>query len=176
MESKHYRIVIKFDAEKQKFIGNVPELDGCIAEGDSYEEVAGLLDTSINSILEKWDNAPEPIDTTDFINKISIEISSALYRDLVFLAKNDEVEPEVIAAEILSEGISRRCGYLRSWRNSQNQGGRRNGNREQRKGNMSREQYNNIMEDKAHFLEYVRNLEQPSRGGKPRKQRTPQED
>ncbi|MBN2724062.1 MAG: hypothetical protein JXR95_08345 [Deltaproteobacteria bacterium] len=168
MNPRHYRIVINFDNEEQLFIGSVPEFQDCTVKGENWEEVTSLLEEEVNKRLENLEYPPTPIDAGDLDGKLSLEMSKSLYRELLFLAKHDEIEPEALAMELISEGMGRRYGgnrYYRAGSNYRKQG-RSKGDRN---NNYSREQYHNIMEDKAHFLEYVRNLEQSGGSNKGRR-------
>jgi predicted RNase H-like HicB family nuclease len=166
MDSRKYRIVMRFDSEKDKFIANVPELPGCDVEGDSWEELTQTLDEAVKSKLKTIEYPPTPLDEHEWSGKLELNISKSLHRELEFLSKNDEITPEELAMELISEGLGRRYGGHRYYRSSKkreyNKGGGNNHNQggyNQRRRGMSNEKYNNIMEDKAHFLEYVRNLE-----------------
>ncbi len=164
MDHRKYRIVIRFDAEKECYIGTVPELPEVEFEGDDWEAVTTGLSEAIEAKLETIEHHPTPIDEVDFDGRLELDISKSLMRELVFMAKNDEIEPQVLAQELISEGLGRRYGGHRFYRsgggNRKGQGNRQGG----RQGggyrrNMNQEQYHNIMEDKASFLEYVRGLE-----------------
>ena len=161
--NSHYRIVIRFDTKKELFTGSVPELPGCRAEGESWDEVTKLLNESIDKKLETIEHPPTPLDEVDWDGKLQLELSKSMYRELAFMAKHDEVSIETLASELLSEGLGRRYGGHRYYRSSSRKpsGGRGRNNR-----NMSADKYHNIMEDKASFLEYVRGLDEPGKGNR----------
>ncbi|MBU1537671.1 type II toxin-antitoxin system HicB family antitoxin [Myxococcota bacterium] len=165
MDHRKYRIVIRFDQEKECFIGNVPELPECEVEGDDWETVTAGLSEAIEAKLETIEHKPTPIDEVEFEGKLELDISKSLMRELMFMAKTDEIEPQVLAQELIAEGLGRRYGGHRFYRSG---GQRRPQNQNSRQGNrqgggyhrgMNQEQYHNIMEDKASFLEYVRGLD-----------------
>ena len=165
--TKQYRIVIKQDKESKKFIGEVPELPECKVEGESWEEVLTLLNDSIEAKLNSLEYPPTPIDEVEWDGKLTLSLSKSLYRELAFLAKYDEVTPEELAAELISEGMGRRYGGHRFYRNPKQRkdyNNHNNNNNYRRKDKrMSKSEYYNIMENKADFLEYVRNLEKGKR-------------
>ena len=59
-----YEIIIYWSKEDQSFIGEVPELPGCMAHGDSQEEtlknVKNAIKLWIDTALEFGDPIPEP--------------------------------------------------------------------------------------------------------------------
>lgn len=121
---------------------------------------------------------------------LQLTLSKALMVKLKRQAKSEGVSMEALATELISEGavlraweIVERKGHLRDASsnqsgnshggggNNQRRGG--GGNNRQHKGgngngggnnrNMNRQRYNSIMDDKANFLEYVRNQEKFNR-------------
>lgn len=59
-----YRIIIYWSSDDQKYIGECPELAGCMADGDSYEETAANLELImcewIETAKEHFIRIPEP--------------------------------------------------------------------------------------------------------------------
>lgn len=121
---------------------------------------------------------------------LNLTLSKALMVKLKRQAKSEGVSMEALATELISEGavlraweIVERKGHLRdasanqsgnSYGGNGNGGGgnqrRGNGNRQHKNGNgngnsrnMNKQRYNAIMDDKANFLEYVRNQEKFNR-------------
>lgn len=120
---------------------------------------------------------------------LQLTLSKALMVKLKRQAKSEGVSMEALATELISEGavlraweIVERKGHLRDassnqsgnshggggnnqrrggGNNRQNKGGNGNGGGNNR--NMNRQRYNSIMDDKANFLEYVRNQEKYNR-------------
>jgi hypothetical protein len=118
-------------------------------------------------------------------SEITIKCSKALVRKIDSLAKEEGISIEDFLKELVSEGV-----VLRAWeiveRKAQMRGGNQNhGNQGSRQGNgngngnghrnnsgnhhrkgrggMSHTRYQSIMDDKATFLEYVRNQEKGRR-------------
>lgn len=120
---------------------------------------------------------------------LNLTLSKALMTKLKRQSKTEGVSMEALATELISEGcvlraweIVERKGHLRDASANQsgnsygngNGGGQRRGNgnnrndngRQQKNGNsrnMNKQRYNAIMDDKANFLEYVRNQEKYNR-------------
>ncbi|MGM0595430.1 MAG: hypothetical protein ACQES9_00170 [Myxococcota bacterium] len=159
MKHRHYRIVVNYNPEEEKYEGRVPELPECTVQGETWEEVIELLDKSTEEKIESLKHPPTPIDENEWDGDFKIEMSKSLYRELAFLAKNDEVEPETLAKELIAEGLGRRYGGHRYYRRKNRNKSGNQRKRGRRKGNMSREKYHNIMENKSSFLDYVRKLD-----------------
>lgn len=114
--------------------------------------------------------------------ELRVSLSKSLFRKIKEQAADEGISLEEFATELLSEGV-----VLRAWEiverknqmrggNSQqpngnnrggqpgnNRGGQNNYNNHNKKGRMSHMRYQSIMDDKATFLEYVRNQERNRR-------------
>lgn len=159
MENRMYRIIVRFDAESEQFCAGAPELD-LQATAPSREEALAMLDASIVELLAEEENAPEPRDAEKAQNRLELELSATLARELTFFARSEGVSVELLAHELLAEALVRRTGGSRGGTQG-GQGKRRDGRggpRPDGRG-VSRERYHDIMENKASFLEYVRGLE-----------------
>jgi predicted RNase H-like HicB family nuclease len=59
-----YEIIIYWDNQDSAFIANVPELPGCLAHGDSYDEALNNIKEAIklwiDTANEFGDYVPEP--------------------------------------------------------------------------------------------------------------------
>jgi len=109
------------------------EVDGNVAEVDDSDESVG--------------------------NEVSARVSISVHRELVELARAENVSVDELVGELLVEALA-----LRDARNMRRRG-RAGDNRRDRLDNRgSRRSYNEIMDDKASFLEYVRNVEQDCGG------------
>ena len=61
-EIKHYSMLIEWDAEDKIYIVTVPELDGCVTHGHSYEDAIRQGQDAIESwiLVAKELNRPVP--------------------------------------------------------------------------------------------------------------------
>jgi predicted RNase H-like HicB family nuclease len=48
--SNRYEVIIYWSKEDQSFIAEVPELPGCVAEGQTYQEALSNAET----VIEEW--------------------------------------------------------------------------------------------------------------------------
>lgn len=159
MEHSMYRVIVRFDADSEQFCAGAPELDLQVI-APSREEAMSQLDAVIQDFLAESENAPEPRDAEKAENKLELEISATLSRELTFFARSEGVSVSQLAQELLAEALFRRTGSSRGGYQG-GQGKRRDnrgGNRSDNRG-VSRERYHDIMENKTSFLEYVRGLE-----------------
>lgn len=160
MEHSMYRIIVRFDAESEQFCAGAPELD-LQATAPSREEALAMLDAAIQEVLAEHEGAPEPRDAEKAENRVELELSATLSRELTFFARSEGVSVATLAQELLAEALVRRTGGSRGGYQG-GQGKRRDGRgagpRPDGRG-VSRERYHDIMENKASFLEYVRGLE-----------------
>jgi len=163
MDNRKYRMIVRYDSETEQFCAGVPELD-LMAQAPSREEAIAMLDQSVAEFLEKNEDAPEPRDAQKIEGKLEVELSATLRRELEFVARQEGMSVSALAHELLAEAVSRRIGIGRA--QGARGGGRRDGRPRDGRGGVSRERYHDIMENKASFLEYVRQLES---GRSPRK-------
>ena len=124
----------------------------------------------------------QPVATKTAENTISVKLSEALYRKLTKSAEEEGIDLGAFVTELLAEGVVLRAWEIVERKNAMrgdsapngnsNQGGNfnrgnngnnrhRNNNRQQRRGNHQQNQ--GWMDDRASFLEYVRNQEKRQR-------------
>lgn len=161
MDSHKYRMIIRYDSETEQFCAGVPELD-VMVQAPSRDEAIALLDQAVEDFLEKNEDVPEPKDTQKITGKLEVELSMTLRRELEFMARQESMSVSSLAHELLTEAVSRRIGIARV----QSTRVRRESRPRENRNGVSRERYHDIMENKASFLEYVRQLES---GRNPRK-------
>ena len=151
----NYRIIISYSEGRHCFIANAPELPGCEAEGGTRSEAVSKLEEEMVAQIENMKSQslelPQPIDDQQFDGNLSLKISSALHRDLTFLAKLEAVNLEVLLTELLTRGLNQRWGGGRAARP------RPEGRDRFQEGQGQR--YHEIMDNRADFIEYVRSLE-----------------
>ncbi len=157
MDVNQYRVIVTYFKDQNVFKASVPELAGCTAEGPTRTEAMAKVEEEMTALLENMKEQgiepPTPINEQEFDGNVTMKITPALHRDLVFMAKVEQVELDVLLAEILTHGIAPK-GFSRHPR-SENRGGRGSGARGQR--------YYDIMENRENFIEYVRSIESSGR-------------
>jgi predicted RNase H-like HicB family nuclease len=155
----NYRIVIAYSPTKQAFIAKAPEIHGCEVEGATRSEVVAKIEeemiAQLANMKEKGSEIPVPVEDLPLDGNLQIKVSASLHGDLVFMARQEEVELDILLVELLTRGVNQR-GFRRQ--HSEGRGRRMEG-----QGN----RYHEIMENRADFIEYVRGLETGSsnRGG-----------
>ena len=128
----------------------------------------------------------EPQDTYDYAERLALGLSRSLHRKVVQLSRDEGMTVEDFVSELVAEGVviraweiaerksAMRGGPPGNYPNSNNRQGQSQGMPQRNNGGggppsgghrkggyrgMSQNRYQNIMEDKATFLEYVRNQE-----------------
>ncbi len=155
-----YRILVRYSAEKDAHVATAPEIEGCEGEGaprsEALENLERELSAQLENMKERGVEPPEPMEELDFDGKLSVTVTPALHRDLVFRARSSNVELEKLLVELLARGVAGRTSGGRPRHQGEGRGGRRGGPQGQR--------YHDIMENKADFMEYVRSLENSGGG------------
>jgi predicted RNase H-like HicB family nuclease len=157
----HYRMVISYSETKQTYWGKVPELQECEAEGQTRAEVMAKLEEEMLARIENMKAqdiaVPAPMKEANFDGELKLKITPTLHQELAFWAKMENVELDHLLVELLSRGVSQRWGGSRAGHPRQENRGRR------QEGSNPR--YHDIMENRADFIEYVRQLDSGNRGG-----------
>ena len=69
---KRYAIVIERGAEESNFSAYAPDLPGCVAVGDSIDDVRKnmkeVMELHLHGILKEEEKIPPPLSTVDFIS------------------------------------------------------------------------------------------------------------
>ena len=154
-----YRIMVNYDTNKKQFTATVPELGRVMATGetraDALEKAEEAIESAIRKAAEDEQTLPEPVDRSTYSGELTIKVSPSLHRELAFLAVEDGLEPMQLAAELVTTGISvKTAGRLRPAKG----GDRQNRKDNRRSGRSHKKDYHNIMDDRASFIEYVRNI------------------
>ena len=58
---KKYEVIIYWSSEDNAYIAEVPELPGCMADGNTYEETLGNAEQIIEEWIETASNLGRPI-------------------------------------------------------------------------------------------------------------------
>jgi predicted RNase H-like HicB family nuclease len=61
MSKYKYQVIIYWSDEEEAFIAGVPELPGCVADGETHEEVLSNLETIIDEWIETAQELRRPI-------------------------------------------------------------------------------------------------------------------
>jgi len=173
MSRPNYRVVISFDSERKTFTARVPELAHCTAEGTTRAEAMTHIEQEIDALIAnlhaQGKTAPAAIDDAPPSGELTVKVSKGLHRELLWQAATDGVDLNQLAAELLSAGLDGRRGSPKRRpqadgnqapepRGRHHDGG---GGGDRRRGGMN--QGGHMIEDRAHFMEYLRNLEHDSR-------------
>lgn len=189
MGRPNYRVVLSYDSERKVFIARVPELPHCTGEGSTRSEailkVEEELDALLANMAERGTRPPLAVDERELTGELTARVSKGLQRELLWQAQIEGVEVGQLISELLSGGLEHRRqstrrppqrgpheahgpgpGYDQRPRHSDRFSGPPDdrGDRGGRRGG----RFPEILEDRAHFIEYVRNLEGEGRGGEGR--------
>ena len=180
--SRDYLVQSYFDKATNNFVGTVAE----IAEirvtsknrNDCILEVEERIEDFLDSARHRQIPPPEPIYVREFPKRLEVAISQGLYRRLDSLSKQERVELDQLVTELLTTGVERRHDRRPLERHASTQQPRNNDHHPQqhrqhrhhsqprRGGNhMGRHSYNDTMQNRENFMEYVRRLEKND-GGK----------
>lgn len=106
-----YRVCIERDPEGG-FVVTVPELPGCISQGDTVEEAYQMIRDAmaawISSALEHGEPVPEP---SDYSGRILVRVSRSLHRELVLAANEEGVSLNQFISIQLAKAIGRRGSH-----------------------------------------------------------------
>ena len=101
--------------ENGVYVAAVPELDGCLAEG----ETAGEALTNLDEVLEEWLEiavedevnipAPRRLDDTDFSGRFSVRVPRSLHRDLSEWAAQEDASLNQLLVTVLTQAATRRA-------------------------------------------------------------------
>jgi len=187
MGKPNYRVVVSFDPQRMVFLARAPELEHLSGEGptrkDAMHKLEEEIDAQLANVLSQGGVPPKAVDEVDHSGEVNAKISKSLHRDLAYLAHTEGVQLDQIVSELLAQALAMRNQGRRGLRGSQSQsigqaddignrheparhsnadGNRADGNRRHFGGGRNA----GMMDDRAHFIEYVRGLEQG--GGQPR--------
>lgn len=104
-----YRIVF-YPAEEGGYVVEIPELPGCISQGETMEEALAMIQDAkicwIESALEEDIEIPEPArGIEEYSGKLNIRIPKSLHRILVKKAKEEKVSLNQYINYQLSRGV-----------------------------------------------------------------------
>lgn len=97
--------------EDAAWFARVVELPGCISEGDSAEDAAGMIQDAmagwIELALEDGRAIPEPKPREEYSGKFVVRVPRSLHRDLVEAAAREQVSLNQFIATELARAVGR---------------------------------------------------------------------
>lgn len=103
-----YREVIETDPAGG-YVGYIPELRGCITQGENKEEIISMLEDAKQSwlmaALEADMVIPEPLRDEDFSGRFNLRIPKSLHKRLAMAAKEEGVSLNQLAMYLLANGL-----------------------------------------------------------------------
>lgn len=103
-----YKEVIE-PADEGGYVAYLPDLPGCITQGETKEEAISMLDDAkrawIECALEAGDEIPVPEKDEDFSGKFNLRLPKSMHRRLSVLARREGVSLNQMAVSLLAMGI-----------------------------------------------------------------------
>lgn len=177
MSKPNYRATLTFDPDRKVFIARAPELEHCSGEGATRAEAIARLEEEIDAqlanMLSHGSTPPRAVDEEIFSGEITAKVSKLLHRELAYQARSEGVDLDHLVGELLAAAMESRkqSRGMRSGNRApqehmpgDNVGNRYDGGGRQR-GFGGRGGNAHLLDDRANFIEYVRNLEQQGGGG-----------
>lgn len=107
-----YKIEL-YPSSEGGFAVAIPELPGCISQGQTREEALEMIEDAkaawIEIALEDGFDVPEPAPKgEEFSGKFNLRIPRSLHRELVRRADEEKVSLNTLATYLLSSGMGKR--------------------------------------------------------------------
>ncbi len=104
-----YRIVL-YPAKEGGYVVEIPELPGCLSQGETVDEAYAMIQDAkaswLESALEDGIEIPEPARGIDeYSGKLNIRIPKSLHRTLAEKAKEEKVSLNQYISYKLSQGF-----------------------------------------------------------------------
>lgn len=100
------------EEEGQGYLAEVPDLPGCVADGDTIEEALKEVESAILSWVETAkqfnDPIPQPSVAMNYSGQWRIRVPKHLHAALALQAKEEGVSLNMLAATLLAEGIGKK--------------------------------------------------------------------
>ncbi len=104
-----YTVEVKHDEDG--WFAKVVELPGCMAWGDSFEELGPMIEDAklgwIEDALENGDPVPEPRGAEGYSGKVVLRMPKSLHRDLARKAKDEGVSLNQIMVANLARSVGK---------------------------------------------------------------------
>ncbi len=95
--------------EGSGYLIEIPELPGCVADGETVEEALleaeSAIDSWIQTAKEFGDPIPDPSVNKRYSGQWRLRVPKSLHAALVMRAKQEGVSLNLLAATILAEGL-----------------------------------------------------------------------
>ena len=114
MKHDNYPIIIQpLSAEDGGgFLAEVPDLPGCVADGETVEaalhDIEDAIIAWIKTATEFGDSIPTPSVASNFSGQWRMRVPKRLHAALALQAKEEGVSLNMLAATLLAEGIGKR--------------------------------------------------------------------
>ncbi len=106
-----YTIIIRKDQEGGYF-AKIDELEGCMTQGETYEEVTKnikeAMELWLEDALDDGQNIPLPIPGEDYSGKFVLRLPKSLHQKLSQNAKKEDVSLNQYALYLLADHNARR--------------------------------------------------------------------
>lgn len=174
-----FRLTVYYDIARGEYGARCEELGDLEVFGATREEAMhrgeAMLESKIAAYAVRGDELPKPFDldgVENYSGHLDVQISKTLHRKLAHSARRNRISVDKLVGELLGFALGGGAASApRPARHQARRGRRDEGDdRRGRRRGLSRDRYNEVMEDKAAFLEYVRSLdrEEGGRGGRGR--------
>ena len=114
MNKYSYAITIRPLSEKEGggYLAEVPDLPGCMADGETIDEAVHEIESAMTSWIktakEFGDTVPSPSTSSRYSGQWRIRVPKHLHAQLAFFAKQEGVSLNMLAATLLAEGVGAR--------------------------------------------------------------------
>jgi len=109
-DDRAYRIVVRFEKDKERFVASVPELEvtgSGVTRAEAIAQAEEALDSRLQAVAS-GEPVPPPSDVLAPPEALSIKLSASAYRDLAYAASLDRISVEALATELIARGIGYR--------------------------------------------------------------------
>lgn len=104
-----YRIEL-YPADEGGYVATVPDLPGCVTQGDTREEALQLIDDAkaawMSTALDQAIEIPMPEDSTSYSGKLNVRMPKSLHRALAREAETEGVSLNALIVYKLSRSVA----------------------------------------------------------------------
>jgi len=104
-----YRIEL-YPAEEGGYVATIPDLPGCVTQGETPEEALKLIDDAkaawISTALEHAIEIPKPESSTSYSGKLNVRMPKSLHRALAREAATEGVSLNALIVYKLARSVS----------------------------------------------------------------------